>query len=52
MLELTQRHTKLLQQRMRDAGIDLAILADQDSIAYFGGFWGYLGVEFGRNPSH
>jgi len=37
-----------LQRRLGDAGIDLAVLTDQDSIAYFGGFWGYLGVEFGR----
>ena len=48
MLELTKRRTVNLQSRLRDAGVDLAILTDQDSIAYFGGFWGYLGVEFGR----
>ena len=33
---------------MAEAGIDLALLTDPDSIAYFGGFWGYLGIEFGR----
>ncbi|MDX1610353.1 MAG: Xaa-Pro peptidase family protein [Halofilum sp. (in: g-proteobacteria)] len=48
MLELTRQHTAALQQRMQDLGVDLAILTDDDSIAYFGGFWGYLGVEFGR----
>ncbi len=48
MLELTQRHTAAFQQRLRDAGIALALLSDQDSIAYLAGFWGYLGVEFGR----
>ena len=37
-----------LQRRMADAGVDLALLTDQDTIAYYGGFWGYLGVEFGR----
>jgi Xaa-Pro aminopeptidase len=33
---------------LRDAGIDLAILSDESSIAYLAGFWGYLSVEFGR----
>ena len=37
-----------LQRRLQDAGIDLAVLTDEDSIAYYAGFWGYLGVEFGR----
>lgn len=48
MLALTKKRTLAFQSRLRDAGIDLAILADEDSIAYYGGFWGYLGVEFGR----
>jgi len=48
MLEMTRQHTATLQARMADANVDLALLADEDTIAYFGGFWGYLGVEFGR----
>lgn len=48
MLELTRHHTAVLQQRMGEEGIDLAVLADEDTIAWFGGFWGYLGVEYGR----
>jgi len=48
MLEMTRSHTATLQARMAQAGIDLAVLADEDTISYFGGFWGYLGVEFGR----
>ncbi len=48
MLELTRRHTERLQAQMTEHGVDLAVLADEDTIAYFGGFWGYLGVEFGR----
>lgn len=48
MLELTRRHTAVLQEAMGDQGVDLAVLADEDTIAYFGGFWGYLGVEYGR----
>jgi Xaa-Pro aminopeptidase len=48
MLELTRRHTATFQQSLRDAGIALALLSDADSIAYLAGFWGYLGIEFGR----
>ena len=48
MMDLTRGHTAGLQRRMAEAGIDLALLTDPDSIAYFGGFWGYLGIEFGR----
>lgn len=48
MLDLARRHTAELQTDLADHGIDVALLADEDSIAYYGGFWGYLGVEFGR----
>lgn len=48
MISQMKERTAELQRRMRDARIDLAVLTDQDSIAYYGGFWGYLGVEFGR----
>ena len=48
MIAQMQARTAELQHRMADAGVDLALLTDQDSIAYYGGFWGYLGVEFGR----
>jgi len=48
MLELTRQHTATFQQHLRDAGIELALLSDADSIAYLAGFWGYLGIEFGR----
>ena len=49
MLELTRRRTATFQQSLRDAGIALALLiSDADSIAYLAGFWGYLGIEFGR----
>lgn len=43
-----ETRTKLLQQNLRDAGIEFALLTDGDSIAYFGGYWNYLGIEFGR----
>ena len=48
MLEQARQRTAEFQTRLRDAGIDLAILTDESSIAYLAGFWGYLSVEFGR----
>lgn len=33
---------------MTDAGIDLLLLTDPDSIYYLSGYWGDLGMEFGR----
>ena len=33
---------------MRDRNIRKAIFTDESSIAYLAGFWGYLGIEFGR----
>lgn len=37
-----------LQAKLEAAGIDLAIIADPDSIVYFAGYWNYLGMDFGR----
>ncbi|WP_101068064.1 M24 family metallopeptidase [Roseovarius salinarum] len=48
MLEQARARTRELQDRMRRAGIERAIFTDESSIAYLAGFWGYLGVEFGR----
>ncbi|WP_395174164.1 M24 family metallopeptidase [Roseibium alexandrii] len=48
MLEHAKQTTANLQQRMRDDGIELAVFTDESSIAYLAGFWGYLGIEFGR----
>lgn len=48
MLEEAKTRTEALQARMRDSGIRLAVFTDESSIAYLGGFWGYLGIEFGR----
>ena len=48
MLDQAQQRTTEFQSRLADAGIDLAILTDESSIAYLAGFWGYLSVEFGR----
>jgi Xaa-Pro aminopeptidase len=36
------------QKRIADEKIDMALIHDPDSIFYLTGFWGYLGMEFGR----
>jgi len=48
MLQEAKARTLILQQRMQDEGIALAVFTDESSIAYLSGFWGYLGIEFGR----
>jgi Xaa-Pro aminopeptidase len=48
MLEEAKSRTLALQNRMDDLGIRCAVLTDESSIAYLAGFWGYLGIEFGR----
>lgn len=35
-------------ERLKRERIDIAFLSDGDSIFYFSGVWGYLGMEFGR----
>ncbi|MEZ5776375.1 MAG: Xaa-Pro peptidase family protein [Hyphomicrobiaceae bacterium] len=48
MLEEAKTRTAEFQRRLKDAGIEVAVLTDESSIAYLAGFWGYLSVEFGR----
>ncbi|TCN20329.1 M24 family metallopeptidase [Sinorhizobium americanum] len=48
MLEEARARTRVLQDRLKAQGIELAIFTDESSIAYLAGFWGYLSVEFGR----
>ena len=48
MLEQARQRTAELQNRLKDADIDTALITDESSIAYLAGFWGYLSVEFGR----
>jgi len=48
MLDQARDRTINFQARLRDAGIDVAIITDESTIAYLAGFWGYLSVEFGR----
>ncbi len=48
MLEEAKQRTLNFQRRMREAEIVKAVFTDESSIAYLAGFWGYLGIEFGR----
>jgi Xaa-Pro aminopeptidase len=48
MLEEARLRMAEFQRRLKDEGVELAILTDESSIAYLAGFWGYLGIEFGR----
>ncbi len=48
MLDQARQRTLDFQNRLKDAGIDVAVITDESSIAYLAGFWGYLSVEFGR----
>lgn len=48
MLEEAAVRTRTLQARMRDMGIRHALFTSESAIAYLAGFWGYLGIEFGR----
>jgi len=48
MLEQARQRTNEFLSRLKDSGIDTALITDESSIAYLAGFWGYLSVEFGR----
>ncbi|MGF6439659.1 M24 family metallopeptidase [Paraburkholderia youngii] len=47
MSEYKGRVSKL-RDALRVANIDVALISDPDAVAYFGGFWNYLGMDFGR----
>lgn len=48
MLDQARLRTQEFQRRLKDMGLDVALVTDESSIAYLAGFWGYLGIEFGR----
>jgi len=48
MLEHAKNRLRELQGHLQDAKVDVALLTDESTIAYYAGFWGYLSVEFGR----
>jgi len=48
LLAEAEERTRVLQAALRARAIPRALFTDESAIAYLGGFWGYLGVEFGR----
>jgi len=48
MLDQARLRTDRLRALLADNDMAAALLTDESSIAYFAGFWGYLGIEFGR----
>ncbi len=48
MLQEAQQRTDALRATMSEMGIGCAVFTEESSIAYLAGFWGYLGIEFGR----
>ena len=48
MADIYQRRLAELQARMGEAGLDLFVFNDADSIYFLAGYWSYLGMEFDR----
>src|ERR1700681_4670869 len=48
MSQIHDRRIQELQRLMAEEGADAFLVADPDSLFYFSGIWGYLGMEFGR----
>jgi Xaa-Pro dipeptidase len=48
MHNLQKKRVLEFQTRIADENIDLAVLHDPDNIYFLSGFWGYLGMDFGR----
>jgi Xaa-Pro dipeptidase len=45
---LFSRRMAAFQKRLADAGFDIALITDDDSVYYFTGYYDYLHMEFGR----
>jgi Xaa-Pro dipeptidase len=43
-----EQHLQLLRSELAQAGIDVAIITDDDSVYYYSGYYDYLHMEFGR----
>jgi Xaa-Pro dipeptidase len=43
-----EQHLQLLRSELALAGIDVAIITDDDSVYYYSGYYDYLHMEFGR----
>lgn len=48
MKELAKKHTMVLQERLREQQIEMAVISDPSSIYYYTGAHSFLGMEFGR----
>jgi len=48
MQNLQKKRVAEFQTRISDENIDLAIIDDPDNLYFLSGFWGYLGMDFGR----
>ncbi len=48
MLKLAQDRYRKLQDHLNQNRIPMTVLIDESSIAYYTGFWEYLGIEFGQ----
>ena len=46
--ELFSGRLNQLRKRLADSGIDTAVITDDDSVYYYGGYYGYLHMDFGR----
>jgi len=43
-----EQHLQQLRSELAQAGIDVAIITDDDSVYYYSGYYDYLHMEFGR----
>jgi len=43
-----EQHLQQLRAQLAQAGIDVAIITDDDSVYYYSGYYDYLHMEFGR----
>jgi Xaa-Pro dipeptidase len=48
MHDLQKKRVLEFQTRIADENVDLAVIHDPDNIYFLSGFWGYLGMDFGR----
>jgi Xaa-Pro aminopeptidase len=48
MQNLQKKRVIEFQRRIAEEDIDLAVIHDPDNIYFLSGFWGYLGMDFGR----
>ena len=47
-MSLFEQRMQTLRNRMADAGVDVALITDDDNVYYLTGYYDYLHMEFGR----